>query len=106
MTIEVVNYADNDEQARRPALVKDGGRKWLYICQLGHPLRVRKIAKTERRYMSELTLNRKSGPVPYPLTRAVNKFIRFGRTGSMTKSARRFLAEAAEQAKAEPAQSK
>jgi hypothetical protein len=106
MTIELVTYADSGEQARRPALVKDGGRKWLYVLQLGYPLRLRKVAKSERRYMSDdLTLNRKSGPVPYPLSRAVNKFIRFGRRTTMTKATRRFLKEAAEQAKAKPAQS-
>lgn len=106
MTIELVNYADSNEQAKRPTLVRDGGRKWLHIVQLGYPLRVRKIAKAERRYMEPLTLNRKSGPVPYPLTRAVNKFIAFGRRASMNKTTRAFLREAAEQAKAEPVQSK
>jgi hypothetical protein len=85
--IELKQYAT--QSGLKVALVKEG-RKWIQVLTMDGKLTVRKVPKTEDRYMCELTHKRK----PYPMSRALRTFRRFGRTHGINKRAKLFLREA------------
>ena len=66
------------------------GRKYIHVLVMDSQLIVRKVPKTELRYMRDPIecKSRKS------LTPVINTFARFGRTHGATKAAKRFLREA------------
>jgi len=66
------------------ALVLTPGRKWLPIITLGCPIKIRKVALAEQRFMT---------PLDYPVKRAVRKYIAAGRRLGITKGARKALRE-------------
>lgn len=86
-TIELKQYATND--GLKTALIKEGP-KWIQILTMDGKLIVRKVPKTEARYMCELTFKRR----PYPIKRAIKTFRRFGRSHGISKTAKHFLREA------------
>lgn len=88
--IELKQYATSN--GVKPALVKVN-RKWIQVLTMDGSLAIRKVPRTEERYMCELTYKRK----PYPLRRALTRFRHFGRTFGMTKGAKQFLTEATKQ---------
>ena len=104
MTIELVNYQMEDG-GWKPALVKHGGRKWLHVLTQDYPMTVIKVEPRAEKYMRPMTRTLSTGTQPYPLKRAVYRFRNFGKKGSMTKSAKRFINEAIAQVRATPEQS-
>lgn len=92
---ELVRYhtLKADESCKRVALVKEM-RKYLYVVVLStsgqSPMRVCKVAKEERRYMTPLM----RGTKPYPMRRALKGFRRLAKSHGATKSVKNFLKEA------------
>jgi lipocalin len=95
----VVRYHTDrkDESCKRVALVQES-RKYLWVLALTPSskgkLAVWKVDKTERKYMTFMTLGKNKRP--YPLSRAVKAFRRMGKTHGINKRAKQFLKEATE----------
>ena len=51
MTMKIVRY--RTEQTRVGAIVKEGD-KFLHLLMIDNPIKVTKVAKAERRYMTEI----------------------------------------------------
>lgn len=94
--MELVRYhtQNNEESCQRVALVSER-RKYLYVVVLSQsgqsPMRLWKVAKTERRYMKPLMRKGK----PYPMARAIKGFRRMMKSHGATKAVKRFIKEAA-----------
>lgn len=93
----VVRYHTDrkDESCKRVALVQES-QKWLWVLALTPSgkgkLSVWKVPKTERKYMTFLTLGKNKRE--YPLKRAIKVVRRMGKTHGITKRAKQFLKEA------------
>jgi len=86
-TIELKQYAT--ESGVRTAFVREQ-RKWIQVLIMdGKNITVRKVPKSEARYMCELVYKRQ----PYPIKRALKTFRKFGRKHGMSRSAKIFLRE-------------
>lgn len=86
----VVRYRAAKLAPAKAALYDGSGRKWGKIVMMEDgPLRVRKVLKSEERYMTPLLHK----DAPYPVRRAVRLMRRHGRAFGVTKEARRFLAD-------------
>lgn len=89
-TIELKQYATGD--CIKSALIKEG-HKWIQVLLMDGKLTVRKVPKSEGRYMSELTHKNR----PYPMKRALGTFRKFGRAHGISRNAKTFLREATKQ---------
>jgi hypothetical protein len=85
--IELVRY--HTDNGIRSAFVKQG-RKFIKVVEIDAPIRVRKVPVSDGRYMKPLLRNGEA----YSVTRAVNKFLKAGRSLGITDGARRILKEA------------
>lgn len=87
--ITLVEYRTNDH-GRKIALVKSL-RVWcLVLMMTDGVLKVRRIRRTEERYMTPLERHGRL----YPMSRALPVFHKHGRAHGTSLSARRFLTEA------------
>jgi len=80
--MDVIRYR-TDEGVFTGLQVNEGTKYLQIILMDSRGLRIRKVAKTEGRYIT---------PLEYPVKRAVRKFKSAGRRFGITKSARRALA--------------
>lgn len=97
--IELVSYhtykrvRNGHNSAVRVALVKEG-RKWLQVLAIDATaeggLRMWKVLKSDRGYMTPLLRKGK----PYPMKRALKTFRNFAKAHGATKGATKFLKEA------------
>ena len=82
------------ESAVRSALIKHGGRKWLYVVALDATtlggIKLWKVPLTDAKYMQPLLLRGK----PYPMARALKTFRSLGKTHGITKGAMKIIKEA------------
>jgi len=75
-----------DHNAHCLIIVREG-HKLIHAIALGQPVRVVKLEKFERRYLTALELKGK----PYPLARAIRLFKSAGKEHGITKGARALL---------------
>ena len=87
MTTELKMF--HTEQGCKTVLVSDKGRKYLHLLMMDGQLVVRKIPKTEERYLRDVVQEKK---IP-ALTTLVRKFRAYGKRNGMTKSAKSMLRE-------------
>ena len=82
------------ESARRVALVKKGGSKWLHVLAIDATasggLKLWKVPLTDVEYMQPLMLKGK----PYPMARALKTFRSMGNTHGISKGAKKLIKEA------------
>jgi hypothetical protein len=85
--MEPVNWYDGQW---RTAIIAKEGRKFMYVIVFDSGgVRLKRIKRTERRYMKPLMYKGK----PYPIRRAVRRYRQFGRDYGITKGAYRALVE-------------
>ena len=96
MNISVVRWArpstsHSAESGWRPAIVKEGGRKWLHLVHVtdGGYVTTSKVPIEEAKYFQPLTHK----GAPYPVRRAARIFLRKPKA-FITKAAREILQEA------------
>ena len=84
--MEIVTYHSSDNCAT--AIVLGSGPKWTKIIQVeASGLRIRKIQNSETKNFTDLLYKGK----PYPLKRAVRRYLKSGKLFGITKPARQAL---------------
>ncbi len=87
MSIELMMY--HTEHGQKTVLVDDSGHKWLQVLMMDGTLVVRKVPKTDARYMRPVDGKQKA------MSTRVRQFRAYGRRNGMTKAAKSFLSKAA-----------
>ena len=91
--IQLVHY--KTIQGRKVALVKPG-RKWVRVLMMeDRPLTVRRVPMSETKYFAPVTTKHDKA---YPIRRAVRHYRNHAKAHGSTKTAQRFLTEAAKNA--------
>ena len=88
MSIELKLY--RTDNGTKTVLVNDKGRKYLRVLMMNGQLTVKKVAKSESRYMRDVPETKKRRT----LGGAISVFASYGRNVGQTKGARKFLREA------------
>lgn len=88
MSIKLQNY--RTENGTKTVLVSDKGRKYLHVLMMDGQLVVRKVPKSESRYMTDAI----EGKQRRSLSPAVRVYANYGRNHGMTKAAKKMLREA------------
>ena len=77
----------------KTAIIRVSGPKWMQVLMMEGALTVRKIPKSETRFMEPLLFKGR----PYPLRRAIHVFRHYGRASGINKSAKALLRDATKQ---------
>lgn len=85
-------YQSGAHQTSKTVLVDDSGTKLLSVLVMDGSLTVRKVPKTEERYMSPAPGKEKA------MTTRIKQFRAYGRRHGMTKAAKSFLTRATKSA--------
>lgn len=77
------------DQGTKTVLVDDRGRKYLHVLMMNGQLVVKKVPKSEARYMRDCPEQKKRRSI----SGAVRVFANYGRNVGATKQAKKFLRE-------------